>query len=104
MALRCLSRRQREEVVMGLRRRFLTGPPLRRGDGQRIARLALTCLVMAGFALFGIRSALAEDPPINLKIVGGLGGVAGTGGGRVGPGRDARGVGGDFGHGGDLSV
>ncbi len=61
---------------MVLRRRFLTGPPLRHGDGQSLARLALSCLVLAGFALLSIRPVLAEDPPVNLKIVGGLGGVA----------------------------
>src|SRR3954466_8390850 len=71
MVLRRPSRRLREEVVMVLRRRFLTGPPPRRGRWRRLARLP-----PASPALFGARPALAEDSPINLKIVGGLGGVA----------------------------
>ncbi|WP_082012336.1 TRAP transporter substrate-binding protein [Belnapia sp. F-4-1] len=55
---------------MFLRRHFLTGPSLRRGAARRAASLLLACL-----ALLGAVPALADNPPISLKIVGGLGGV-----------------------------
>src|SRR5689334_11333716 len=70
MALQRPSRRRREEVVMVLRRRFLTGLRLRRSDCRRLTWAMLACL-----ALLDARPTLAEDPPISLKIVGGLAGV-----------------------------
>ncbi len=54
-----------------LHRRSPTGSLSRRGHGRHLARMVLACL-----ALFGTLPALAEDAPINLKIVGSLAGVA----------------------------
>jgi TRAP-type C4-dicarboxylate transport system substrate-binding protein len=60
---------------MVLRRRFLDGPLLRRGDRHRLAASLPACLALL-LGLLAPLPARSDDPPIALKVVGGLGGVA----------------------------